>query len=230
MMIACRPSAATFVIPFGAWVLARSPRRAAILVAAAAIAYLPWGVLYQSVYGQPFGPALGFLTGHHSSDAFQPTGNGWNFGRYLGGVLFSPGRGLLIYQPWIVLTFLLVVRSIRTSPDYPTPRGWYVFALAFLAFHLTVVGSWRVWWGGVCWGSRLAAEVVPVCGLLAVRPAAWLLERRWGAAIVVLVALAGLAVHAPAMYRPSALQWNNRPPGVDADPSRLWDWRHPPFR
>ena len=193
---------------------------------------MPWAALYQITYGQPLGPALGFVTGHHASDAYQPTGNGWNFGRFVGGVLVSPGRGLFVYQPWLVLAFLLLVPAIRrdTGPESgrPLPRGWYAFALAFLAFHLLVVGSWRVWWGGVCWGSRLAAEVVPVCGLLAVCPTSYFLARRWGRAVLLVIAVAGLAVHAPAMFG-SALQWNNRPPGIDLDPTPLWDWSHPPF-
>ena len=228
MMVACRPSAATFVLPFGAWVLAHDPRRAALLVVASAVAYLPWAALYQVTYGQPVGPALGFVAGGHASDAYMPTGNGWEFGRHLGGVLFSPGRGLFVYQPWLVLTSLLLARAVRSDPGRPLPRGWYVFAITFVLFQLVVIGSWRVWWGGICWGSRLAAEVVPVCGLLAVRPSRWLLGRSWGCAVLVVVALAGVAVHAPAMFG-TALNWNNRSPGVNSDPSLLWDWNNPPF-
>jgi hypothetical protein len=184
--------------------------------------------MYQFIYGQPVGPALGFVSGGHSSDAQLPGGNAWVPGRSLAGVLFSPGRGLFVYQPWAALAFLLLCRTVRGHGGLPLPRGWYPFALAFVAFHLGVVGSWRVWWGGSCWGSRLAAEIVPVLGLLAARPIGWLLDRKWGVAVLAVIGVAGAWVHGVAMFTP-ALKWNAIPPGVDADPGRLWDWTDPPF-
>lgn len=216
LMLACRPSAVTFLIPFGVWVLARNWRRGVVLPALAGVLYLPWAVMYHRIYGSPFGPSMAFL------------GQTWTPAANVLGVLFSPGRGLFVYQPWIGLLPLLLKQSVRTDPDRPLPPGWYPFGLAFLACHTLLVGSWGVWWGGYCWGSRLAAEVVPVAGLLCVRPVGWLMARWWGCAVLAIVAAVGVAVHAPYVYGVGG-EWNiDR--DIDAHPGHLWDWRNPPFR
>jgi hypothetical protein len=58
-MVACRLSAAVFLAPFALWLLVRAPRRAMAVSALAALAYLPWAMLYQSIYGTMFGPSVG---------------------------------------------------------------------------------------------------------------------------------------------------------------------------
>jgi hypothetical protein len=214
-MLACRPSAVTFLVPFGLWILARDWRRGVVMPVVAAAAFLPWAASYYALYRQPFGPSMGFLAEQ------------WFPGENIGGVLFSPGRGLLVYQPWIVLLGLLVLRSARVG-DRPLPPGWAGFAAGTLLLHVLLIGSWPMWWGGFCYGSRLAAEVVPVAGLLAVRPIGWLFHTSWGWAVVAAVGVLGFAVHAPCAYYDAWL-WNAVPVSADAHPERLWDWSRPPF-
>jgi hypothetical protein len=216
MMLACRPSAATFLVPFGVWVLARDWRRGLFVPAVAGLAFLPWAAVYQSLYRNPFGPAMGFLSER------------WFPGENVAGVLFSPGRGLLVFQPWVLLLAMLAWRPAREAEGYTFPRGWPVFAAGVFACHTLLIGSWPVWWGGFCYGSRLMAEVVPVAGLLAVRPAAFLFRTRWGWAVVAAVGLLGFAVHAPCAYYDAWL-WNALPISADAHPERHWDWSRPPF-
>jgi hypothetical protein len=215
LMLACRPSAVTFLVPFGLWVLARDRRRGVLLPLAALVAYLPWAAVYWSIYRTPFGPSMAFL-----DQTWTPAAN-------VLGVLFSPGRGLFVYQPWVWLLPLLLARSVRTDQARPLPPGWYGFCFAAVACHVALVGSWGVWWGGYSWGSRLAAEVVPVAGLLAVRPVGWLLRRWWGWLPLALVAAAGVAVHAVHTHGPAS-GWNSHA-DVDKHPEKLWDWRDPPF-
>jgi hypothetical protein len=215
MMLACRPSAVTFLVPFGLWVLARDWRRGIIMPLIAIAAFLPWAALYYALYRNPFGPAMGFLNEQ------------WFPGENVVSVLLSPGRGLFVYQPWMLLLGLLVLRSARTG-DRPLPPGWSVFATTMMTAHIFLVGSWPMWWGGFCYGSRLAAEVVPIAGLLVVRPLGWLFQLRGGWIVVVIVALIGFAVHAPCVYYDAWL-WNALPISADAHPERLWDWSRPPF-
>jgi hypothetical protein len=213
LMLACRPSAVTFLLPFGLWVLARDRRRGLLVPAVAALAYLPWAVLYQSLYGSPLGPT-----------AVQAAAD-WSPLAHFAGVLVSPGRGLLVYQP---LLWLLPIWAACRGPA-GGPWGWPAFALLTAGCHLALVSSWPVWWGGACYGSRLAAEAVPPLALLAVRPVAWLLTVRGGPAVLVAVGLLGAAVHAPcAAYQ--AWVWNVIPAPVDQHPERLWDWSDAPFR
>ncbi|MDB5312143.1 MAG: hypothetical protein JWO38_6345 [Gemmataceae bacterium] len=216
LMLACRPSAVTFLIPFGLWVVARDRKRGLTVPVAAVVGFLPWAGMYHAVYSTPFGPSMAQL------------GEPWTAAGHVGGVLFSPARGLFVYQPWMWVGFLLLFRRVRTDPARrPLPPGWYPFTLAVIASHVVLVGSWGCWWGGYCWGSRLAAEVVPVAGLLVVRPVGWLLRRWWGWAALAGVTAAGFAVHAPYVFGDGG-RWNIERE-IDAHPEHLWDWRAPPF-
>jgi hypothetical protein len=222
LMLACRLSSALFVAPLGLWLLVRSPRRAVAVAAVSAAAFAPWALLNLSLYGNPAGASTGQLHGGH-----------W-FARGVEaplGVLFSPARGLLVYQPWLLLLGGLALPSVRrrlTDPGRgPCPRGWVAFAVAFGVLHLAVISAWACWWGGDCWGSRLAAEVVPLFGLLCVAPLAALWQSRGGRAAVLGLALASALLHLPAIYLGS-MNWS----GVvlDADHlDRLWSWPDAPF-
>jgi hypothetical protein len=213
-MLACRPSAVTFLVPFGLWVLARDWRRGLLLPLLAALWYLPWGVLYWSIYRTPFGPSMAVLAER------------WFPGENLWGVLVSPGRGLLVYQPWLLLLILRMIPAAREGDAQP--RGWTAFAVGMVGLHLLLIASWPIWWGGLCYGSRLVAEVVPILALFLVRPVAWLLSRRAGWVVLAAVGLFSFAIHAPCLYYDAWL-WNSDPVTADADPSRLWDWARPPF-
>lgn len=218
-IIACRPSAVTFLIPFGLWVLARDRVRGILLPLLALICYLPWGLMYWSIYRNPFGPAMGFLGEH------------WKPAEFMLGVLFSPGRGLFIFQPFLVLAIasLIPTRSNNINAvGHNTPTGWQAFALGSIMLHLILIASWPVWWGGFCYGSRLIAEVVPLLALFTIRPVDQLLKSRTGWIPLAMIGVLGLAIHAPCMYYDAWL-WNADPISADAHPERMWDWAHPPF-
>lgn len=214
-ILACRPSAVTFLVPFGLWVLARDWKRGLLLPLLAVLCYLPWGVMYWTLYRNPFGPAMGFL---------QET---WFPGEFLLGVLVCPGRGLFVFQPCLLLLALRLWPAARAG-ESNVPRGWTPFALGMVTLHLLLIASWPVWWGGFCYGSRLIAEVVPILALFLVRPVGWLLTFREGWVPVALLGLLGFAIHVPCLYYDAWL-WNALPISADANPWRLWDVAHPPF-
>jgi hypothetical protein len=221
LMIACRLSSGLFVMALGLWVLARAPRRAVWLGAAAAVAYAPWALLYWSIYGTPFGPSTGQL----AASAWTP-----NPLDGLLGVLVSPSRGLLVYQPWLLLAGALLLPSVRRllpAGRAPAPAGWALFCAAAVVFHLGLISSWRCWWGGYCWGSRLASEAVPLCALLLLRPLAALWSTPGGRRLVIAVGLLALLLHVPADFLHSD-HWN---PDIlrNDDPAALWSWSHAPF-
>ncbi len=119
MMPACRVIAVAFLVPMGIWVVLRSPRRGALMACGASLGYLPWMGYYWSVYGSPFGPSVGQMAGAlWSAEVIAP----------IAGVLISPGRGLLIYQPWIVLALLLGVTAVRHGIQ-KGPSGWWVVCI-----------------------------------------------------------------------------------------------------
>jgi hypothetical protein len=201
-------------VPFGLWVLARDRRRGLLLPLLALVAYAPWAVTYWSIYRNPFGPSMGFL------------GESWTVGEHLLGVLVSPGRGLFVFQPFLILAILYPF--VKSNSESRPPAGWIACVLGVVGSHLLLIGSWPIWWGGFCYGSRLVAEVVPLLALFAVRPAGRLLERPYGWIALALIAAIGLAIHTPCLYHDAWL-WNAYPVSADAHPERMWDWRHPPF-
>ncbi len=217
-MLNCRPSAVTFLVPFGIWVFARDPRRGVVLPAVALLSFLPWAWLYVAIYRQPLGPPSAFLS----------DGQNWNFAANLDGVLYSPGRGLFVYQPWLLLLPLLLRRDVRADADRPTPTGWLAFAAGYAFLHCLLIGSWWGWCGGWCYGPRLVSETIPVLGLLVVRPVGWLLQRAWGWPLLAVVAAVGFAVHYPGVYG-RGIRWNGDPNNIDKHQYRAWDLEDAPF-
>ncbi len=214
-MLACRPSAVTFLVPFGLWILLRNWKRGLMLPALALVCYLPWGLMYWTLYHNPFGPSMGFLKEH------------WFPGEHSLSVLLSPARGVFIFQPlfWALLIWPFFHRKL-SAPELPL--GWIYFVYTVIVFHLVLIASWPIWWGGFCYGSRLMAEVVPLLAMLAVRPVETLIERPLGRLAITMIAVVGLAIHVPCLYYDAWL-WNADPISADAHPERLWDWVHPPF-
>jgi hypothetical protein len=220
MMAACRLSSAVFVVPFGAWVLLRAPRRAVLLGAAALLAYLPWAGLYWSMYGNFLGPSTG-----------QMALGKWTHGHFaLAGVLFSPARGVLVYQPWLLVGAAVLLPAVRrrlAPPRAACPAGWPLFCAAVVLLHLAVVSAWSMWWGGVCWGSRLASEAIPLAALLCVPPLASLWAYRPGRRTVLALALLSALMHAPYLYSRASM-WAC---DCDLNVNReiLWSWSAAPF-
>lgn len=219
MMPACRLSAALFVVPFGVWVLCRSPRRACSLAGVAMLVYAPWAWFYYSTYGTLFGPSTNQMAGGNWS---------WDLDT-LCGVLVSPSHGVFVYQPWLLLAVAAALpwwnRRPASVPGEPAAWGW--LCLAVFGLQVALIAGWRCWWGGHCWGSRLAAEVIPLGALLCVRPIAGLWTRAGGRFSLASLAVCCFLLHAVATYG-HADYWDNRV-DINRHPEMLWSWSRPPF-
>jgi hypothetical protein len=222
MMLACRLSSVVLIIPFAVWVLLRAPVRAFALVAFACLAFAPWALLYASVYGTVFGPATGQLA----------AGN-WSLGegKRWAAILICPGRGVFVYQPWIVFGALNLFPSFRYKAGIMVrstfPVGWAGFCVSVAVLQLALISSWQCWWGGYCWGSRLASEIIPLIALLCVSPIAVLWRTGMGKRLVLSLFLISSLMHVPAIYLRSAA-WNLQV-DVDHHLDKLWSWYDPPF-
>ena len=178
----------------------------------ALVAYAPWAVFHLSIYGNPFGPSTGQLEASWWSAPLSG----------LTGLLVSPSRGLLVYQPWVVLV-LPGLWKARRANRLP---GWKMFCVAAITLHLALVANWRIWWGGHCWGSRLLTEIVPLLMLLALPVLAALCRERRGRLFLALLAVASFLPHAPVLYG-HALEWNR---GCIGQAEMLWSWPGPFFQ
>ena len=226
LMFACRLSSATFIAPFLLWVFMRDGFRATRMALVGILSYLPFGIFYWEIYHNPLGPQLrvGLSQGPWATH-FLPA---------LAGVLVSPARGLLVYQPWILLAVLVFftprLRRENVRPRTATlPQGWMLFCATAVFFHLILIAAWPNWWGGLSWGSRMMAETIPLL-ILCVGPAiAWVLEHKHGVQLMILVALLSFSVHLTGVFLHGGA-WNGDPKSpTQPEIERLWDWSDPPF-
>jgi len=149
---------------------------------------------------------------------------GSTFGEALLGNLVSPGRGLLVFSPILLVAVLSAIRRAFRGELDPTER---VFALAVL-LHWIVISSFPHWWGGHSIGPRLFTDALPYLAYFLIAPVDAVLgdlpRRRLAATALGLLATVSIFVHARGATVRAVHGWNDGPPNVDAAPARLWDW------
>lgn len=197
--LASRLTALAFVAPFFLWLFWARPKRAAATLAWAAAFLLPWAWLYHALYGTPLGPQLSQGTLYAFSWAGLVAGTL--------GLLFSPSRGLLVYQPW-----LLCLAWVKK----PLEREWVWITAAMGVLLFAIVAPWPQWHGGMSWGSRLLSEWVPFLALVAASGIDRMRPR-----VLLPVFVVSLLVHAVAVYG-NGTAWKY---GED----RWWLWTDAPF-
>lgn len=138
------------------------------------------------------------------------------------GQLISPGRGLLVFTPVLLLLPLSVARLLTRAPAGPPP--WRVHALELalagaLLAHWGALSLFPHWWGGHSFGPRLWAEtMVGACWLL------WPLLRAPARRLLLALALVGVLIHSRGATSGATWRWNDTPVNVDEAPQRVWDW------
>ncbi len=235
-----RPTSALLALVCLPYVLRRHGWRDALrLSALLALPGLILAAYSMQTYGQPIPPYY---------DPRRLSGVS-TFGQALLGNLISPGRGLSIFSPWLVLVLAGAIRYRRRLAGQPI--FWLTVVWSLL--HLMVISDYPHWWDGHSFGSRPFVEALPallVIGYLVVEAALaeWDGSRNEGdgtaSSRVAGFAMAGVAVicmtfsiwvHAwQGLYNLNTVRWNGGDWGpelgnvnVDARPEILWDWRHP---
>ncbi len=154
------------------------------------------------------------------------------------GLLFSPGRGLFVYQGFLILVLVAVAvhwRAFAVNRLALTAAGW-------LLLHFIIVSRWTMWWGGGSYGSRLLVDSFPGWIVLTVitfsiienesRP----IVRMWAFAGCLVFVIVGVYIHSyQGLYNPYTWVWNEAPgsnakPGSRGQsPPNMLDWRYPQF-
>jgi hypothetical protein len=104
----------------------------------------------------------------------------------LGGLAFSPGRGLLWAFPATLLVPLGLWRWWRGGQ-----RRTALGIGGLVAAQVLNVALWHIWWGGWNWGPRLLVPALPLIALLAAAGLAQL-PARWRAPLATALLAAGL--------------------------------------
>ena len=141
--------------------------------------------------------------------------------------LFSPARGLFIYCPFLLLAPVALAMQLR--------RGGLcdIACISWLIIcgHILAVSCFDHWWGGHSWGPRLLSDLQPFLAVALIPTRLAATPRRPARWFLLLAALLGsLSVVIQTRYfDPAAARWNADPISVDLVPSRIGDWRDPPF-
>jgi hypothetical protein len=139
----------------------------------------------------------------------------------LGGLLLSPGRGLLVYSPVLVFSVVGVLVSLVSGP-------MLLRSLALgVVFVVILVSHWFRWWGGHAWGPRLLADTTPVLCFLMYPLTETLDRRRVVKALFVLLAACSILVHGLGAFLYDA-RWDALF-DVDVNHAAVWSWRAGPL-
>jgi hypothetical protein len=84
------------------------------------------------------------------------------------GLLFSPGRGLFLYAPLLVLLFFGVRPAWRRLP-----RAYFWLITTICLFYWLFYGSWFAWGGTWGWGPRFLLPLLPLLMLFVAEPLEW---------------------------------------------------------
>jgi hypothetical protein len=226
MAFVVRPTLAV-TIALAALILLVVDRKAlAGLVAASTVLIAPAVAANLNLYGTVIVPV--YLPGHGPVvSGLSPT-----LGEGLAGSMISPGRGLLIFSPFVVLgVFGLWLRRGRLSGLDVVAVG-SILALWFSSANTTT------WEAGASFGSRYLTDtlafwaylIAPVFALV-VRPL-----RTWTAPIGAIATVLALTVvwstfvHGRGAWSWATQLWNSKPTiAYTGDRHRLWDWSDPQF-
>ena len=150
------------------------------------------------------------------------------WGEGVAGLLFSPGRGLFVYCPFLLLAVPGYFVWRRREEPY---RSLAAVGALFCGGHLLVAAVSPAWWGGTCWGPRLMSETVPFLVLFTI-PA---MERLAGSSAGLKGAFATLLAWSIFLQAVGAFcyprgYWDDVPRSSRSAPERMWDWRDNPVR
>jgi hypothetical protein len=211
------------VLGLVAYVALTRRRRLRPFVATGLVWAALFGVYSLTTFGSPIPPY--FLTSHLQSGVLGVETLQRSYLQALAGTLFSPGRGLFVYVPFLALVLVLAVVYRRQLVD--KKLAWIAVGVSLA--HWQLLSANRIWWGGQSFGPRLFSDVLVWLFLLAVMVTlAWrrgrsgrLGPRGWaGLAGVALLVAASIAINYRGATARETYRWKEE---------AMWDWRRPQF-
>jgi len=147
------------------------------------------------------------------------------------GHLFSPSRGLFVFSPFLVLSFVGIIVFFKKI--YKNLLFW-IMLMGFI-LHLYLLSTWGMWWGGGGFGYRLLTDSYPYLVLITIIVFQCFLTvktryRRWGLiSVFAMLGVFSVYVHSyQGLYNIYTERWNSRlkPKGNE---EYLFSWAHPQF-
>ena len=210
-----RPPDVVLAAALGAYGLFWAGRRAALLAAAAA---LPMGLvlLYNLGVAGHFAGGYGLMGKPRFFQHDLLSG--------LGGLLFSPTRGLFIFSPFL----LFLVLAWRYLPRDHGERGLTLAISAGVALQLLLYAK-ADWRAGISWGPRYMTDLLPLLLWMLVPVVATL--RGLGRVCFLLAVGAAVAIEAIGAFWYTGVT-DSAIFAIDSGPHQMraaWNWRNAPF-
>lgn len=112
----------------------------------------------------------------------------------VGGLLISPGFGLFIFSPIVLLSFLGFFRSRRKI-------GFLVFpTILSTLVYLYIYGKHFVWWGGVSYATRFLSDLMPFFAILLLPALTISYKRTVLKFLLIFFSIISVWAHTSAMY------------------------------
>jgi len=149
----------------------------------------------------------------------------------LNGILFSPSRGLFVFQPYL----LLVIMGLLIWAKRLIKLLLVWLSLLWIISLPLLISSYFWWWGGYSYGSRLLTESLPGWLLLSVivfsnaQNSAKKYIFKGLIYIGIAFGIVGIFIHTTqGLYNENTSLWNSTP-SVDSNNETIFDWRYPQF-
>jgi hypothetical protein len=218
--VICRPTNALMAVPLVVYVLRHRRDQLAGFLAAMLPPALMLAAYNARYFGSPFTTGVVGATGpsrllNEAALMFNtPLHEG------LAGILVSPGRGLFIYSPILLVALVGMVMVWKDSR--PVLLRYVSLAPLPIVF---LIAKWTNWWGGGSYGPRLLADITPFLCLFLFPPFEKAQSRRFLRYLFACLATLSIGLHALRVF--GGGDWNGHP-NVDRHPERLWSWTDSP--
>jgi hypothetical protein len=208
----CRPTNILIALPLVIYILQRY-RDKFLKFILWALPGLIFFLIYNYFYfGSPF--QLGY--GGETSFWTTPFGEGFL------GILVSPSRGLLIYSPILIFSFVGMFLAWRKPSPKDSSSGLLLRYLSFGPILIILLYSkWFMWWGGHSFGPRLLVDITPFLALF-LYPVYEKIGKFLKTLFIILLILSiSFQATGAFLYNGS---WNTNP-DIDTHKERLWSWK-----
>jgi dolichyl-phosphate-mannose-protein mannosyltransferase len=185
LAVVCRPTDALLVLPMGLYVLFHQTKTFPGFL----LFTLP-PILFQISYNNYYFDNPLHTQWRINQEGFWTT----PFINGLSGILFSPARGLFVYSPILIFSFIGVILC-WVKPEFVLLRYLSIGVIA----NLFLYSKFFMWWGGNTYGPRLLADLSPILCLF-LYPIKNYLAKRFTKIIFFVLMIFSIAAHAIGAY------------------------------
>jgi hypothetical protein len=207
LAVVCRPTDALLAIPIGLYVLFHQTKKFPAFLLFA----LP-PILFQFFFNNYY-----FDNPFHTQWRLNQEGF-WTtpFINGLSGILFSPARGLFVYSPILIFSFVGIILC-WIKPEFVLLRYLSVGVIA----NLLLYSKFFMWWGGATYGPRLLADLSPILCLF-FHPIKNFLAKTSAKIIFIVLMIFSISAHAIGAYTYDPYFDSNL--HIDSNSNAAWLW------